>query len=217
MKTFETAEYCRYEFTRSELAEHAKELARANESLFELDLRQKRLAADIQAEKKGAAENIQKLASWISHGFDYRMVTCVTEFNDPMDGKKTTYRKDTREWLKTLDMDAAEIAAQKQAPLPFDGVPCSTCMPRFLNSGHRLVDGPDNDCKVCGGSGKQPEEAAAATTNGAPAANGTAPAEPATEEPGTVVDAEALEVEAASGPAIASQAQMSRAAKGKRA
>ncbi len=206
-----TTEYLKYEFTRAEINEHALNLARKNQELAELDLRQKHLQADINAGKKAANETIAQLAGWISHGHDYRMISCVIKFNDPVDGKKTIYRENSYEWVKTVDMDASEIAETKQADLPFDGTPCDACSGQGVQpiSGHPT-------CLVCGGSGKQLEEVAASATNGAPAANGTAPEESTIYEPGTVVDAEALEAEAASGPAIASQAEMSRAAKGKR-
>jgi len=224
--TTKTAEWLKYTFLRAELAEYAGELAQKNLQLVEIDLRMKSFQASVNAEKKAAAERIAMLAGHISCGFEYRMVPCEVKFNDPVDGKKTTYRTDTNDWVKTVDMDAAEIAAQKQADLPFDGTPCGSCLPRFLNNEGILVDGPNNDCKICGGSGKQPETStAAAAGNGAelasePAAasaNGTSEAPPEA-QPMSATDAEYLEVASPDGgPAIASQAEMSRAEKGRRA
>ncbi len=145
-----TTEYLKYEFTRAEINEHALNLARKNQELAELDLRQKHLQADINAGKKAANETIAQLAGWISHGHDYRMISCVIKFNDPVDGKKTIYRENSYEWVKTVDMDASEIAETKQADLPFDGTPCDACSGQGVQpiSGHPT-------CLVCGGSGKQ--------------------------------------------------------------
>jgi hypothetical protein len=204
MKTqFETAEYLRYDFTRAELAEHAISLARKNQELAELDLRQKHLQADINAGKKAANEAIAQLAGWISHGFDYRMIPCFTKFNDPVDGKKTTYRKNSYEFVKEADMDAAEIAATKQEPLPFDGAKDDCPDPNGKATPVEAQTAPPADWA---------SEAAAAACSDGVATNGAAPAEPEPGEPGAVVDAEFpdVEPEPGGGPAIASQAEMYR-------
>lgn len=107
-------EYLKYEFTAEETAENAKDLARRTMALAELELKKRQLAADIKAETDKVTAEVARLSRFVNDEYDFRMIACTVNFNDPMNGKKTIFRKDTGEAVRTDDMDGSEM----QEPLP---------------------------------------------------------------------------------------------------
>ena len=108
-------EYLRYTFTVEETIENAQDLARRTMALAELELKKKQLAADIKAETDKVTAEVAKLARWVNDGYDFREIQCLIRFNDPRNGKKTIFREDTGEVVRTDDMDGSE--SQEELPL----------------------------------------------------------------------------------------------------
>ena len=108
-------EYLRYQFTPEETATNAQDLARKTQAIAELELMKKQLAADLKAKMDAALAEVAKLARWVNDGHDFRSLPCIVKFNDPRNGRKTIFREDTGEVVRTDDMDASE--SQEELPL----------------------------------------------------------------------------------------------------
>lgn len=114
-RTAKTTEYLRYQFTLDEQRENAKELARRNQALAELEARKKRLTADLKAEQETAEAEVQKLSRWVNDEHSYRMIDCEWHFHEPKTGMKQLIRLDTGEVAKEVFMSGAEM--QEVLPL----------------------------------------------------------------------------------------------------
>jgi hypothetical protein len=108
-------EYLRYQFTAEETTENAKDLARRTMALAELELKKKQLAADIKAETDKVTAEVARLSRFVNDEYDFRMISCLIEYNSPKVGKKTIVREDTGEIVRNEDMAGAEM--QDELPL----------------------------------------------------------------------------------------------------
>ena len=108
-KTVKTAEYLRYDFTKPEKRENAHDLARKTQYVDEIELRKKRLTADLKAEAETAASEVQRLARFVHDEHDYRMIDCEWEMNTPKNGRKWLVRLDTGEVVKEVAMTPGEL------------------------------------------------------------------------------------------------------------
>lgn len=109
MKTKKVAEYLKYQFSPEETHENAKQLARKNQQLTELDLKKKQMAADLKSELDTATAETARLARWVNDEYDFRMVDCEVILDSPEAGQKTLYRLDTGEVVKTEKMTPEEL------------------------------------------------------------------------------------------------------------
>lgn len=118
-RTAKTTEYLRYKFSAEEQHENAKNLARRNQALAELEARKKRLTADLKAEQETAEAEVQKLSRWVNDEHDYRMIECEWTFHCPKTGTKRLVRLDTGEIVKEIFMSRQEM----QEVLPLEDTP----------------------------------------------------------------------------------------------
>jgi hypothetical protein len=107
-KVKKVAEYLKYQFGEEETRAHAKELARKNQQITELELKKKQLVSDLKAEAEAMAADAARLARYVNDEYDFRMVDCEVMLDSPQAGQKTTYRLDTGEIVKTEKMTPEE-------------------------------------------------------------------------------------------------------------
>lgn len=101
-------EYLKYQFTPEETAINAKDLARQNQALIELELKKKQLMTDLKAEFDKASMEVARLSRWVNDEYDFRQVPCVIKYNSPKTGRKLIVREDTGEIVRDDDMSAEE-------------------------------------------------------------------------------------------------------------
>ena len=116
IKKLKSSEYLKYTFTPAERTDNARMLARKTQALSELELRKKRLAADIKAEQETAEAEVQRLARFVNDEYDYRIIDCEFTLHTPRTGLKTLVRLDTGEIVKEVAMTTDEMQQQ----LPFE-------------------------------------------------------------------------------------------------
>lgn len=115
-KPIKISEYLKYDFTPAERQENARTLARKTQALAEIEMRKKRLTADLKAEQETAEATVQQLARFVNDEYDYRMIECEVKLHSPRTGMKELIRLDTGEIVKELAMNTAEM----QENLPFE-------------------------------------------------------------------------------------------------
>ncbi len=99
----------RYQFSRAELLELGDDLARAAETVREVENRKKEMMADIAAELKHANGRVFALAGKIRDKFEFRETQCIALFGVPRAGMKTILRADTRAEERVEPMTEAEM------------------------------------------------------------------------------------------------------------
>lgn len=97
-------EYLKCDFTDSEIAEAAKELARANSRKASIEQQKKDVDAQLKSEIVAQETIIGRLAAQINTGSEYRNVECRVELDTPEAGKKRTIRLDTGEEVSVKPM-----------------------------------------------------------------------------------------------------------------
>lgn len=120
-------EYLKYEFSDTEIADAARDLATANRKRSSLEQRKKEVDSAIKAEIEEQNSIIGRLSQLIGTGFEYRDIDVRVELDTPEKGTKRIIRIDTGEEVavkfmtesdKQMAFDLqteAEAAAQKEA------------------------------------------------------------------------------------------------------
>jgi len=90
-------EHLKYQFSDSEIAEMAKESARASKMQQSIELRQKEIVSQLKADIALQQGIVVRLSGLIDNGFEYRMIECRVELDSPEPGKKRIIRNDTGE------------------------------------------------------------------------------------------------------------------------
>ena len=123
-------EHLKYQFNNNELADLARESARASKARAAIEQRQKEIVTQLKADIAIQDGIVSRLSTLIDNGFEYREIECRIELGTPTDLQKTCYRADTGEevWVKqmtdtdrqmVLDLqskaDAEEAAKQSPA------------------------------------------------------------------------------------------------------
>lgn len=114
MANKKTTEYLKYAFSEEETRANAKELARKNQQLTELDLKRKQLVSDLKAEAETMNADAARLARWVNDEYGFRLVDCEVLLDDPESGTKTIVRIDTGEIVKTEKMTSDELQQSLQ-------------------------------------------------------------------------------------------------------
>jgi len=115
MKRQQTTElFLEYVFTREELEQFGKDLARDTAKQSELDGNKKMAMSQFKAEIDACAAKANVTADHIRSGREMRMVECEIRYDKPGRGRKSVVRTDTREIVKVMDMEPFE----KQGELP---------------------------------------------------------------------------------------------------
>jgi len=116
-----TEMFLEYVFTREEIEQFGKDLARDTAKQSELDGNKKMAMSQFKAEIDACAAKANVTAEHIRTGRDMRMVECEIRYNDPGTGQKSVVRTDTGEVVKVGDMEPFE--KQDELPLAIDVVP----------------------------------------------------------------------------------------------
>ena len=101
-------EYLRCEFTDTEIAEAAKELARANSRKASIEQQKKDVDAQLKSEIVAQETIIGRLAAQINTGSEYRNIECRLELDTPEPGKKRVIRLDTGEEVSVKPMNDSD-------------------------------------------------------------------------------------------------------------
>jgi hypothetical protein len=109
----------RYRFSDAELKLLSRELARKYDEAAENEHTKKRVMADLKADAERLEGEIGKLSRQVRDEYEIRDIKCRLYFNDPVGGKKSTYRTDDGSLVETMEMEQFE----KQEPLPFEQPP----------------------------------------------------------------------------------------------
>jgi hypothetical protein len=105
----ETTKWLKYQFTENELKEIARKLAYENKNFDELEEGKKAVTSEFKSKTDASRASISKLSNYINNGYEMRVIDCKVEFNDPENGQKTVYRKDTGELVEVLEMSHDEM------------------------------------------------------------------------------------------------------------
>ena len=141
MKKF--TQYLKCEFSATEIADKAKELATANRKRGSIEQQKKEIDADLKGKVEAQNSIIGRLSEQIMTGSEYRDVDCTIVMDYPAIGQKTIIRKDTGEEIKVelmtdedkqlaLDLQNLADAADEQG--------ASGRVPKS----HRLDAGPES-------------------------------------------------------------------------
>ena len=97
-------EHLKYQFNNNELADLARESARASKSRAAIEQRQKEIVTQLKADISIQDGIVNRLSNLIDSGFEYREIECRIELGTPTDLQKTCYRNDTGEevWVKQM-------------------------------------------------------------------------------------------------------------------
>lgn len=101
-------EYLRYEFTDTEIADAARDLATANRKRSSLEQRKKEVDSAIKAEIEAENSIIGRLSNLIATGYEYRDIEVRIELDTPEAGKKRIVRMDTGEEVAVKPMTESE-------------------------------------------------------------------------------------------------------------
>lgn len=101
-------EHLKYEFSDAEIAQFAKELARANARKVSIEQQKKEVDTQLKAEIEVQNSSLARLSAMINAGCEYRLVECDFRMDSPEVGKKTVFRVDTGEDIKVLMMTDAD-------------------------------------------------------------------------------------------------------------
>lgn len=136
-------EYLEYEFTDTEIAEMARQLARANRTKASLEQQKKEVDSQLKADIEVQNSAINKMSQGITVGREWRTIECLVILDTPEPGKKTIRRNDTGSDVKVIPMtdedrqmvldltakaDAAD-ADKPKAPHPMPGAPQAQLLP----------------------------------------------------------------------------------------
>ncbi len=119
-------EYLRCELTDTEIADTARDLARANSRKASIDQQKKEADAQLKAEIQAQESIIARLSALINSGHEYRNIECRVELDTPTSGRKTIVRLDTGEIVSekpmtdadrqmVMDLQTAAEAAEEEA------------------------------------------------------------------------------------------------------
>ena len=107
----------RVEFTRDEIVELALKQGEAFNELNRAEEDKKAVTAQLKAKCEGISARISEITGKLTSGFEYRVVPCEIQYDDPKPGLKTTYRLDTG---ATVAVDPMTLA-ERQAELDLNG------------------------------------------------------------------------------------------------
>lgn len=99
-----STEYLKYEYTDLEIADAARDLARANRTRASLEQRKKEVDSAIKAEIECENSIIARLSNLIATGSEYRDIEVRIELDTPETGKKRIVRLDTGEEVAVKNM-----------------------------------------------------------------------------------------------------------------
>lgn len=97
-------EYLKCDFSDAEIAEAAKELARANQRRSSIEQQKKEVDSQLKAEIEAQNTSINRLSGLIATGSEYRNVDCRIELDAPEKGRKRVVRLDTNEEVRVVAM-----------------------------------------------------------------------------------------------------------------
>lgn len=115
MRNEKISQHLKYEFSEDEIRTLSYDLARATRELRALNEQKKEVMADFTGKIKAKEGATDRISEQVANGYEFRMVPCEVEFDDPATGKKRITRTDTGEWW-TEDMTSSEM----QSELPLD-------------------------------------------------------------------------------------------------
>lgn len=97
-------EHLKYQFNNDQLADLAKESARASKLKKSIEERQKEVVAQFKADLAVQENVVNRLSTLIDNGYEYRDIECRIELGSPSTLQKTCYRTDTGEevWVKLM-------------------------------------------------------------------------------------------------------------------
>jgi hypothetical protein len=107
--TKNTKEFLKYEFTDIEVRDKGMDLARLQSEYYKIEGEAKAVASEFKAKKDGKAAEIEILAGHVNNGYEHRYIDCEVRYNCPNTGIKSTYRKDTGEFVRKESMSAEEM------------------------------------------------------------------------------------------------------------
>lgn len=116
IKTKNTKEFLKYEFSKDEIHQKGADLARVNSELVSIDSEARSVAANFKAKKEGKITEIEMLSNHINNGYEHRYIDCEVRFHDPNTGVKTTARKDTGEIVRKESMSQDEMQLELDIP-----------------------------------------------------------------------------------------------------
>lgn len=94
----------KYDFTDSEIAVIAKELANANTQCGSIEQRKREIDTQLKADIEAQKSIVARLSGLIGKGFEYRQIKCRVELDTPELGKKRVVRLDTGEEVSVKPM-----------------------------------------------------------------------------------------------------------------
>lgn len=109
VKTKQTRNNLRCEFTDVELLAQGKTLAELSRQAGQLEEEKKRITDDYKARLSGVEADISIFANNIRTGYEFRNVDCTVRLHDPVSGKKRTVRNDTGDDVFIQDMNPDEM------------------------------------------------------------------------------------------------------------
>src|SRR5882724_6075187 len=101
-------EYLQYDFTKEELEEFSKELARHTIERSRLEQQKKEVDSQLKSQIEAENTQIAVLASDISTGHVSRMIDCAIFWHNPKNGRATICRIDTGEVVRERGMTYEE-------------------------------------------------------------------------------------------------------------
>ena len=115
MRPQKVTKHLKYEFSEDEIKDMSYELARETRELRALNESKKEVMADFTGKIKAKEGSIDRTSEHIANGYEYRMVQCEVEYDDPEPGMKSFTRVDTGEvWEEPM------TDLEKQGELPLD-------------------------------------------------------------------------------------------------
>ncbi len=119
-------EYLKCDLTDAEVADAARDLARANARRQSIEQQKKEVDSQLKSEIEAANTVISRLSTLINTGHEYRNIECRVELDTPEPGKKTIVRLDTGEEVAVkamtdadrqmvMDLHAAAEAVEQEA------------------------------------------------------------------------------------------------------
>lgn len=112
-------EFLQYDFTKEELEDFSRELARHTIERSRLEQQKKEVDSQLKSQIEAENTQIAVLASNISTGHMSRMIDCAILWHNPRTGRATICRLDTGEQVRERSMTYEEM----QDRLPFEPDP----------------------------------------------------------------------------------------------
>jgi hypothetical protein len=101
-------EYLKCDLTDAEIADTARELARANARRQAVEQQKKEVDSQLKSEIEAANTVISRLSTLINTGHEYRNIDCRVELDTPEPGQKRVVRLDTGEEVSVKRMTDAD-------------------------------------------------------------------------------------------------------------